>query len=555
MSGADIAAAKADYASRLADAGTLNSAMQAGAAPPPVEPAPQAAWDDADALAAGASDPNSIPTTAPNPSLQVPTDPLFQPVIKPGQLTANPAEATAAGLSVDTAQQGSEQAGTEANAQAFADQQAAEAKEQKRIQQEADNEKRAQEAAKAAIDVEHQRHVDAFEDYQKKAGSLKDPSSQFWEDKGTGARVMSGLAAFASGLGAGLTGHGGNPFLDYLNKQIQGDYESHKQNISDLFDKQVAAGKMQNTAQDRAEFERRARFAHYDLASQAVSHQLKGIVAGALGANVKTLGSRTLDDLDRHKIGLMQSYWQQQQAALNAKYSYQQAERDRQEKIREFYYGKQPEAASAQEKEEGTTGALAASPGASLSTVKRGQDVANSGQLPTVGYVKPEDAAKKRGLMVDGRMASSPEAAETVRTMKGANSTIEHHVDRLEQIDRELSSGSSTQDVRNGLKQEFEKLSADIGQQMATAGEASKRVSGQNSFAGVGLPEAPGTVVATLGIEGPKSIRVSSNKGAFKALRDIVRDNRKATEEFMSDWPLAPASPDRPKVVSAKDLP
>lgn len=306
-------------------------------------------WAEADRLAGAAA---AMPPEPPAP---------IQPYAggaPPGSLTATLPQATAE-LGNAGAQQGeinTQVAGNEANAyNAQADTLANAATEKQ--QNAADYTKFRQESDERYA-LDHQRAIDAYNEYTAKAGSLKDPSSQFWEDKGTGARVLSGLAAFASGMGAGLTGQGGNPYLDFLNKQIGQNYESHKQNISDLFQKQVAAGKIADTDENWSRFQDESKLKYYDLATQHVQSTLKSQENRALGQNVKLLANKTNLDLEAQQIARRQALSHAQamaaaQASANAR-ARQKEMRDRFDK----FYGDQPKDASDEERVQGAFKAL-----------------------------------------------------------------------------------------------------------------------------------------------------------------------------------------------------
>jgi len=290
--------------------------MQPGAAP-------QDAWDTADALAADASE---IPPEPPAPVTP------YAGGAAPGKITATPTQATAEGLNTlaqkqDVTTQGAEEQAAAHDEQAGVLDQAA-AQKQKDAADYAHF--RAESDERHTLD--HQRTMQAYQDYAAKAGSLKDPSSQFWEDKGTGAQMLSGLAAFASGLGAGLTGQGGNPFLDYLNKRIDGNYAAHKQNISDLFDKQVAAGKIADTEDNWTHFQDEAKLKFYDLAHAHVQDMLKSVEQRALGQNVKNLAKQTNLDIEKQKIDMRAGLSHAQAVAAQAAAAAAAADRKAREK-------------------------------------------------------------------------------------------------------------------------------------------------------------------------------------------------------------------------------
>lgn len=145
-----------------------------------------------------------------------------------------------------------------------------------------------------AYDEDMKKYHAAQDEYDAKAGKLIDPTDQYYKDKGgMSAKVVSGLAAFASGLGAGMLGHAGNPFLDYLNTHISANFEGHKQNIRDLFDKQVAAGRIKDSNLAYGMFMKDMRLKDYDLQSRSITHQLQGIAAKSnsqVAQNIANMG-------------------------------------------------------------------------------------------------------------------------------------------------------------------------------------------------------------------------------------------------------------------------
>jgi hypothetical protein len=255
---------------------------------------PQLGWDSADALSGQAAQ-----------GLPPPPGPDTQPYAggaPPGSITATPSQGTAEFLNTFAAQKGIAGAQGEVAANA-ADKLAG-------VESEAAQEKRAHDAdyqaalveAASRHDKNHAQLEDAYQDYRKAAGSLKDPSSQFWADKGQGARVLSGLAAFASGMGSGLLGQAGNPYLDYLNKQTDKNFDAHRQNIKDLYEKQVAAGKIEDSDDSWQRFGQEAKLHGYDLASEHIKHDLVTVKNTALGQNQRLLAKNTIEGLDQQGI-------------------------------------------------------------------------------------------------------------------------------------------------------------------------------------------------------------------------------------------------------------
>ena len=154
----------------------------------------------------------------------------------------------------------------------------------------------------AKHEANHAQLQEAYDEYKKSSGNLKDPSKEFWADKSTGARVLSGLAAFASGMGAGLLGSTGNPYLEHLDKMIASNFESHKQNINDVFQRQVQAGKISDDDDSYRQFMDQAKLHSYDLASMHIKSELERVKHTALGSNYKVLADKTINDLNQQEI-------------------------------------------------------------------------------------------------------------------------------------------------------------------------------------------------------------------------------------------------------------
>lgn len=256
---------------------------------------------------------------------QIPINPYASQSAPPGSLTATPSQYTAESLAGLAKQQ--DIAGAQGDVamqegQQLADKQNEAA--QEKIQQSQDFQRLLQEHAQRH-EEDHNRLLSAYGDYAAKAGSLKDPSSQFFEDKGAGARILSGFAAFASGMGAGLLGKATNPFLDYLNQQIEHNFEAHKQNIRDLYDKQVSAGKIQDTDQNWNTYLQESKLKSYELSSAHISNELAGIHANATGATQKLLAQKTQEDLAQQGLDMRAKLSQQQAAQAAAQLANQRA--------------------------------------------------------------------------------------------------------------------------------------------------------------------------------------------------------------------------------------
>lgn len=267
--------------------------------------------------------PAAVPTTAPavapkQPVVvkQAPVKPSVEAAPNPGAPLGDAAYTTEAVGNLDkqadlVRQQGEidQQAGEDLY---FKQQQAADEK----IQQ-AEDYKNYYKELLAKHNEDGERAKAAYNEFAAKAGSLKDPTQQYYSDHGGfGAQLASGVAAFASGLGAGLLGHAGNPFLDFLNNHINANFESHKQNIRDLYDKQVAAGKIADTNQNWAMFSAEAKLKAYELDSAHITNELQSIKDRAMGQQAKLTAQIGINGLEKQKLQLRNELAQKQAAAL-----------------------------------------------------------------------------------------------------------------------------------------------------------------------------------------------------------------------------------------------
>ena len=166
-------------------------------------------------------------------------------------------------------------------------------------------------------DAAHAQSQKAYEKYSAAAGSLEDPGKQFFKDSALGSvggHIASAFAAFASGMGAGLTGHGGNPFLDYLNNRIKENFQAHSQNVEDLYKQNVAAGHIEDNLENHNKFMQQAKLASYDLASAHIKPQLERIAASTTGNVQRILAQKTIAQMDDQGITLRQTLSQQEAA-------------------------------------------------------------------------------------------------------------------------------------------------------------------------------------------------------------------------------------------------
>lgn len=296
---------------RIAQAGAdLDALAPPGAAapepaPPPPPPVAPPASTELQVAQAGAD-------------LDALTAPSYAGGTPDGSVASTPHQAAADLLNSGEREKGLErvEGGIKAGEQAsVADKQAAAAAE--KTQQAADFR---QELAQSQqrYEEDHARTLAAYDKYKSSAGTLKDPEAQFYEDKGQGYRVQTALAAFAAGIGAGFNGQSGNPVLELLQKKIQANYDAHKQNVNDLYESGVAAGKIEDTSENHAKFLQDAKLRSYELQSAHVKDELASIAARAQSPLAKTAAAKTIEQIDQNQIGVRQKLAQQEAATRAA---------------------------------------------------------------------------------------------------------------------------------------------------------------------------------------------------------------------------------------------
>lgn len=150
--------------------------------------------------------------------------------------------------------------------------------------------------ANAKSNAEHIQHQAAYDEYKKVAGNLKDPSSQFWQDKGQGSRITAALALAAGGFS------GNDHFANFLNKEIDNNYNAHKQNIDDLYRGAVEAGKIEDSTENHNRFNADMKLKAYDLARMAFADQIDSETNRGNSKIAKTIGSQVVAGLTQDSL-------------------------------------------------------------------------------------------------------------------------------------------------------------------------------------------------------------------------------------------------------------
>ena len=245
----------------------------------------------------------------------------------PGGDTASPGQATNA--NIQNLEQQQQLAGNQADVQSAGLSATA------KVQAEAAAEKQQQaldfhnllQAHGQAAKEDHDRVVSAWNQHaEAAAASGKDPTNEFWNDHGGFAgRLLGSLGAFASGLGSGLLGKGGNPFLDHIHEEINKNFEAHKKHIDELYNSAVEAGSIGRDEQSKREFESKAKLNYYDLASQSVQHQLDAVANTTQSGAVKLLAQKTALDLDNQITSVRSKLYEHNAASAAASLAQQRA--------------------------------------------------------------------------------------------------------------------------------------------------------------------------------------------------------------------------------------
>lgn len=437
----------------------------------------------------------------------------------------------------------------------------------------------------------------AYQDYSKAAGSLKDPSQQFWADRSTGSRIMAALALFASGMGASLGGHAGNPMLDYLNKQIENNFDAHKQNIQDLYNKQVAAGHLEDTADSYSRFMLNAKQASYEVASAHIAPQLAAVAAQTTGQQAAHIANQTILGLQQTatngKLSLAQQEASRAAAQLaNARKQEADVRTAFQEALKNYPLlgPDQKRLAAAKEVEAlgydrsllgpimGAAGAQFnpktdtwefPPPAGSNTSSNTGSDagvIPDSDPVTGQQYTEAEkDKIRERVVRTsDGgfRMANSKEDGDDYRLMMSATNGLDSDLNTIKKLDAELASDNvaskdSLTEQHRAHRQEligqYNTITKDMATRYNEAMLGVKRAApGGESLSEDAIPKSPSTFGGEIGVY--SKLRQQHNAGKITALDKIIQDNRaSADENYLQAAPKT--APKAPSVVNGASLP
>jgi len=527
--------------------------------------------------------PNVGPAPESTPEIQQPTPTPYADTSKPGALSLTPGQAVAGFLNLSAGQQnlagqqGNIESDTAAQLAAVQDKAAAE-----KAQQAADYQQ-ALAKTQAQLEADHARMAQAYQDYSAKAGSLKDPSQQFWEDHGQGSRILAGFIGAASGLGAGLLGQAGNPFLTFLNHQIDNNFEAHKQNIHDLYDKQVAAGHIADTDQNYQKFMQDAKLKGYDLASMHIQNELQAIADRSGSQIAKVKAAEAINQLQQQDVQRRAQYGAQlaaQAAAANAQARAKQAklQEDFLKQVNAHVTAGLPEDQARYEafndlqsagNDRSALAALAAgnnipyNPKTEQFEAPKA-DIKTDSIIPVVDpdtgrRLKPEEREAMRQLVVptpEGpRLANSPDDAKRYKEEANANIQIQEYVDQVRPLVEKWKKGTLTNEdigrwegLRTAALTSYNR--AGSGGERAT-GQGESKILGEDAFppppsiaynAIVGGSQySPVRIPGSIGYEG-------KYLGQLDALENAVKENNKTLEQR-----LRPATSSNVKKEAVKE--
>jgi hypothetical protein len=157
----------------------------------------------------------------------------------------------------------------------------------------------------------------AQDDAQKAA--QVDPN-RFWNNLGTGDKILAGLSIGLGSIGGAMTGKGGNVALDIINNAIQRDFEAQKleadQKRHVVSDKMNLVQLMRSRFSDRAQADAAAQAAMYQQAEM----QLKGIQSQYQAPEIQARAKQMLGEIQIKRNEAMAGFEQsaRQQAALQA---------------------------------------------------------------------------------------------------------------------------------------------------------------------------------------------------------------------------------------------
>jgi hypothetical protein len=429
------------------------------------------------------------------------------------------------------------------------------------------------------------RTLQAYQDYAKQAGNLQDPANAYWDDHGkTVGRVLGGLAAFASGMGAGMLGKGGNPYLDYLNKQIEHNFQAHQENIKDLYNKQVAAGKIEDNEDSWRKFQESAKTKYYELATAHFTDLLQGVKSKAQGANIANLAAQTSADLDQQNIDRRNNLAKEQAAQAAAGLAIEKSVKVREDTL--AHNGGDVEGADQAAAEWVANNyprniVNPSSPAGSLitqiqtgagrvfdpktdkwrytTTDEKGNQIftdkpAGYTNNPVDQYGVPlrdpfthkmydeptrqkMDEEAKATVVQDPngnvRQAKSKQDADAYKIMHSATNDLESDLNRLDEL-ATLYKTAKPGEERNKINGEFGTLANDLVVRYNAAATAAKRATGHGEAILLSDKSVPKEAVTWFGpVVDYATKRVEVNQGKSSGLRRVIENNRQANEDYL----------------------
>ncbi len=517
--------------------------------------------------------------TAPQPVTPIPT-PAYQGGTPAGGLTSNPTQFTADLLNVNQNQQNNAaqtgQVQSESDIQNEGIYKAAAAE---KNQQASDYNqlftKHAQEG-----EADHQRSVEAYNKYIAAAGGLGDPKDEFWAKKDTGTKILSGLALVASGLGAGLTGQGGNPLMTVIQHQIDQNYDAHKQNIKDLYEAQRAAGAVGDSDLARQEFENKAKIQYFDLASQHVASELKAVAARS-GSQLAVLAANdTVNKLQAEAAEQRKALYTTQASAgaanLATTRALQKEFRDRLEKARDSNIAQGYGAEEAQQLAIDQVGKMGfpqsitnqAKVENGYTTNAKGDFLPPAKKEPTQSdelipetdetgrRLKPEEKEQLRQLKVklpDGSegLANNAQDKKDIETTMDANKVLKEYHEKVSGFLKNYESGDLTEEQIGQWKLLHQKAIA--ASKAAETGQPGETGRASIKLTEDALPSVPNAFWNDVGSRHFHPLYLKEAAGKLNALKSTIdqseKDIKNKVRSPSSDAkPNEAATPDKPKL-------
>ena len=173
-----------------------------------------------------------------------------------------------------------------------------------------------QEQRKQAVQ-QHTQKLEAIQNQIEKEGQIN--PNRYWQDLSTGGKVTSLIAIMLSGIGGGLTGRGGNPALDIINKSIDNDILAQKDNFSRLKDKYSTQQSAYSLAMQELGNDQAATLAAKASALNAVEMKIKEAVLKSGSKEAAAQAQMALGQVQEEKAKLNMAFNMQMQKMVSSR--------------------------------------------------------------------------------------------------------------------------------------------------------------------------------------------------------------------------------------------